>query len=153
MVWTGLKCLSLALDFYLLTTEEFVPAHPATGSSTNTAASHPSHGSTAGSLIVQGHILFSHGAGAAFPQRESGFISPGSSGLCLLVLGRFLKTLWWEDFLIRVQTENGYSICKTVTRPVWYHQTSPKQQQPGTLLFNYFLLNIVWVSLTEGSTW
>lgn len=48
------------------------------------------------------------------------------------LLGRVLKPLWWEDFLSRVQTESGSSIYKTVTLPVWYHQTSPKQHQPGT---------------------
>lgn len=59
-------------------------------------------------FIVQGTLSFTGGAGAAFSQWQSGFISPGSSGLCMLVAGKGFKASSvcrvssWSEFKLKM---------------------------------------------------
>lgn len=44
-------------------------------------------------------VLYTEVAVAAFSQWESGFISPGNSGLCMLTAGKGFKVFGWEESL------------------------------------------------------
>ena len=100
-------------------------------------------------------LLIMDGAGDAFLQWGSGFISPSSSGLCVLVAGKGFKASlvgrlsFWAESKLKVDPPFIRQ---------WQFQCGIIKHLPSStslehhLLFNHILPNIVWVSLAEGST-